>query len=190
MAWPVVEDGLRLDVHRVVRAGKKHGGPFRWQWTGDGEVTGSISITVTFDSTTYGRLALRYNSNGELFDQLFQLEAEACRFGGQRWFALCPVTRRRASKLYSLGGAGFHARHRYGRVAYRTQRAPKPIDRVLMRRDRILVRKLKSDDPEFVPKPKWMRWKTYDRWKAQLDWAEEQCDVHLVRLMARLEAYK
>jgi hypothetical protein len=186
MAWPVVEDGLRLDVHRVVQAGKKRHVPFQWQWTCDGRVTASITITVIFEGATYGTLALRYICNGKPFDQTFHLEADACRFGGLRWFVICPVTRRRASKLYSLGGAGFHERYRYVRVAYRTQRAPKSIDRVLMRRDRILVRKLKSDDPCFAPKPKWMRWKTYERWRAMLDKAEMQCDDHLATLIGRL----
>ena len=60
MAWPVVEDGLRLGVHRVVKTGRKYNTPFLWQWTCDGEVTSSINITVTIDGATYGRLALRY----------------------------------------------------------------------------------------------------------------------------------
>jgi hypothetical protein len=46
--------------------------------------------------------------------------------------------------------------------------------------------KLKGNVPEFVPKPKWMRWKTYHRWKAQLDWAEAKCDQHLAGLIARI----
>ncbi len=72
------------------------------------------------------------------------------------------------------------------RVAYRTQRAAKPIDRVLLRRDRILFRKLKGDDPGYVPKPKWMRRKTYERWHAKLDQAEEQLDAYLAGMIGRL----
>lgn len=187
MSWPVVDDGLRLDVHRVALAGRRYGAPFVWQWkNADGERTSWINAAVTFDSPSAGTLALSYRCNGVPFDQRFQLEGEPCRFGGVRWFAICPATGRRAAKLYSLGGAGFHSRHRYGRVAYRTQRAPSAIDRTLMRRDRILTRDLKSDDPAYAPKPKWMRWKTYDRLTAQLWQAEEALDSHLAYLIGRL----
>jgi hypothetical protein len=188
MAWPVVEDGLRLGVHKVVTAGKDYSTPFRWQWTCDGIVTSWISVTVRCHSTTTGLLTLQYTCNGKSFDHSFQLQAEACRFGGYRWFAICPRTGRKASKLYALGGAGFNARKAYQRVAYRTQRASKSADMTLLRRDRILTGKLKGIDPEFVPKPKWMRWKTYHRWKAQLDQAARACNNHLQHLIARAEA--
>lgn len=190
MSWPVVDDGLRLDVHKAVLASKHRHGWFRWSWSRGDEPVGWISLAVTLHGDQAGTLALRYQCNGEPFDQRFRLEAEPCRFGGRRWFAICPATGARAGKLYSLGGAGFHARRRYRRVAYRTQRAPKAIDRVMMRRDRILTRKLKSDDPDFVPKPKWMRHKTYERLLSQLWEAQEQIDVHCAVLIARLGGLK
>lgn len=186
MAWPVVDDGLRLDVHRVVLAGKGHRGPFRWSWSRDGESAGWITVSVSIDDASSGTLALSYRCNGVPFDQRFRLESEPCRFGGERWVAICPVTGTRAAKLYSLGGAGFHARLRYRRVAYRSQRAPSAIDRTLSRRNRILFRKLKANDPGWIPKPKWMRWKTYHHWKAKLDRTENQLDAHLAGMVARL----
>ena len=186
MAWPVVDDGLRLDVHRVVLAGKGYRGPFRWSWSRDGEPVGWISVTVALEGAASGALALTYRCNGVSFDQRFQLEAEQCHFGGQRWFAICPATGSRAAKLYSLGGAGFHARNRYRRVAYRSQRASSAINRTLDRRNRILFNKLKGHDPGWAPKPKWMRWKTYDHWKGQLNQAEDGMDAHLAVLISRL----
>lgn len=186
MAWPVVDDGLRLDVHRVVLAGKCYRGPFRWSWSRDGEPFGWISVTVTLEGVSSGTLALSYRCNGVPFDQRFLLEAEPCRFGGERWFAICPATNSRAAKLYSLGGAGFHARDRYRRVAYRSQRASSALNRILDRRNRILFKKLRGSDPGWVPKPKWMRWKTYLHWKAQLNQAESQMDTHLAVLIGRL----
>lgn len=187
MTRPVVDDGLRLDVHRVVVAAIGHRVPVRWSWRRDGVPIAHIVVAVTMHGSARGTLALTYRCNGVPFNQHFPLQAEPCRFGGQRWFARCPVTGRRAAKLYSLGGAGFHARARYGCVAYRTQRAPTAFDRVLMRRDRILFQRLNGDDPDFVPKPKWMRWKTYDRLMAQLSAAEAQLDEHLAGLLARLD---
>ncbi len=175
-------------MHRAVLAGRGYGegNLFRWTWSREGDSVGHINIAVTLQSEAGGTLHLSYRCNGEPFDQRFALIGEPCRFGGYRWRAICPVTGARAAKLYSLGGAGFHARRRYGRVAYRTQRAAKPIDRVLLRRDRILFRKLKGDDPGYVPKPKWMRRKTYERWHAKLDQAEEQLDAYLAGMIGRL----
>ena len=191
MAWPVVDDGLRLDVHRVACAAKGyHGRIFRWTWQSNDAPVGWINISVAFHGERSGTLNLKYRSNDVPFDQRFELDAEPCRFGGVRWFAICPVTRSRAAKLYSLGGAGFHARARYTRVAYRTQRAPKPADGAILRRDRILFRKLKGDDPGFVEKPKWMRWKTYDRLMMQLELAESELDAHLMGMIARLGGFR
>ncbi len=191
MSWPVVDDGLRLDVHRVVVASKRRRGAFVWQWmNGDGEAVGWITVNVILESPLSGTLALNYRCNDVPFDHRFHLEAEPCRFGGLRWFAICPATGKRAAKLYSLGGAGFHSRHRYGRVAYRTQRAARAIDCTLMRRDRILTRDLKSTDPDYVPKPKWMRWKTYERLLMELWQAEEAVDGHLARLVWKMGEFR
>lgn len=187
MAWPVVEDGLRFDVHRAVLAGLGYGVPFQWAWSRDGEPFARIRVAVSLHGPSAGMLSLTYRCNDKPFNQRFRLEAEPCRFGGSRWFAICPATGRRAAKLYSLGGAGFHARHRYVRVAYRAQRMPKAIDRAFLRRDRLLFRKLKGDDPGWVPKPKWMRWRTYDRLMAQLGTAERSLDEHLAILIGRLD---
>jgi hypothetical protein len=190
MAWPVVDDGLKLDVHRAVQAGRWHGKAFRWEWRRGGDPVGWISVTVTLDGSLSGTLALTYRCNGVPFNHRFRLQAEPCRFGGERWFAICPATGSRAAKLYSLGGAGFHARDRYHRVAYRSQRASSAVNRTLDRRNRILFKKLKGDDPCWVPKPKWMRWKTYDHWKAQLNQAEDRMNEHLAVLIGRLGRIK
>jgi len=160
--------------------------PFSWQWTSGREPSGNISGTIALAAPATGTLTLRYRCNGELFDQLFRPTVEPCRFGGHRWFAICPVTGRHAAKLCCLGGAGFHARQRYGRVAYWIQRTAGSIDRALMRRDRTLFRKLRGDDPDFVTKPNWMRWRTYDRIMQEFDAADRQIDHHLARLIGRL----
>jgi hypothetical protein len=83
MGWPVVEDGLRLDVHRAVTAGKGHRTPIRWQWTCDGEVTGWINMTVTLEGEAFGVLALTYTFNSTAFDQRFRFEASPCGSGRQ-----------------------------------------------------------------------------------------------------------
>jgi hypothetical protein len=190
MVRMLVEDGLKFDVHRAVRAGRERGAPFRWQWTdSDGNAVGYIVVAVDLDGAGSGTPALSYRCNRVPFDQRFRLHANPCPFGGFRWFAICPATGQRAAQLYLLNGEGFHARARYGRVSYRTQRAASAIDRVRMRRDRILLQHLKADDPDFVPKPKWMRWKTYNTLMARLADAEGQLDAHMRILLRRCDGF-
>ena len=96
-------------------------------------------------------------------DYWIQLETTPQPFGGRRWWFVCPRTGRRADKLYLPNGAfTFAARQAY-RLAYRSQREA-PHDRALRRAFK-LRSKLGADGGigDYVPKPKWMRWPTYDR---------------------------
>jgi hypothetical protein len=40
---------------------------------------------------------------------------------------------------------------------------------------------------DYVPKPKWMRWRTYDRKLEQIFAAEEVVDAHLLGFVQKLE---
>lgn len=100
------------------------------------------------------------------------------RFGGQRWWWLCPRTGRRVFKLYlPLGGWQFWSRHAYC-LGYACQRESRS-DR-LMRRARKLHRALGGDGEalgqEAPPKPKGMRWRTYERKVAAWVAAEDRAD--------------
>ncbi|MBV1701716.1 MAG: hypothetical protein KGQ46_07855 [Hyphomicrobiales bacterium] len=71
------------------------------------------------------------------------------------------------SKIYlPIGAKRFLSRHAY-RLAYRSQRDAAGFSRACNQRDRIASAKLKSDDLAFPLKPKWMRWKTFDRYMAR-----------------------
>ena len=69
----------------------------------------------------------------------------------------------RAAKLYLPDGAFTFASRQAYRLAYRSQREA-PHNRALRRAFK-LRDKLGADGGigDFVPKPKWMRWPTYDR---------------------------
>lgn len=91
-------------------------------------------------------------------------------FGGVRWWFCCPRTGRRSVRLFlPRGGIRFLSRHAYG-LGYATQREC-PVDRAWRRGSKLYASMGGQgdwrDDP--LPKPKWMRWKTYDRKRAQLD---------------------
>ena len=104
-----VEDGLRLPVHKMAsqafsKGGKWCSGDWGW-WNGDNEKIASIGYQLERRDETNARLRLDYRRNDEPVAYTVTLIAEPCRFGGIRWFAICPATGRRAAKLYSLGGA-------------------------------------------------------------------------------------
>jgi hypothetical protein len=88
-------------------------------------------------------------------------------FGGERlWFA-CPECGRRCAVLY--GGRRFLCRCCVG-LPYTSQSEAAP-DR-LRRRARLIRERLGGSDYanlslDFPPKPKWMRWATYERLQAE-----------------------
>jgi hypothetical protein len=109
--------------------------------------------------------SLRYRT--EHVDQLITLVSCPRHFGGRQWYFVCPVTHRRASVLWMPPGAKqFYSRHAWGRkVAYRSQFLS-IYDRGHSGKAKIkarLIGDLDPDDWELPPKPKWMRWRTYNR---------------------------
>jgi hypothetical protein len=88
-------------------------------------------------------------------------------FGGRQWYFVCPITKKRASVLWMPPGAKeFCSRHAWGRkVAYRSQ-FRSVYDRGHAGKEKIkarLIGKLDPEEWELPPKPKWMRWRTYNR---------------------------
>jgi hypothetical protein len=104
-------------------------------------------------------------------------------FGGRWWWFVCPRTRRRAAKLYLPNGAFTFA----SRQAYRSQRET-PHDRALGRAFK-LRHTLGADCGigDYVAKPKWMRWRTYERKLEEIAAAEEVVDAHLLAFVRKLE---
>jgi hypothetical protein len=110
-------------------------------------------------------------------------------YGGRRWWFLCPRTARRTTKLFlPNGGWHFWSRGAYG-LGYACQREDR-FSR-LQRRAAILNRGLGGegwstwDTPP--PKPKWMRWRTYDRkyeiWERTAGEANAEFTVRAARIL-------
>jgi hypothetical protein len=118
-----------------------------------------------------------------------QLAWTAPTYGGRRWWFLCPRTGRRTTKLFlPNGGWHFWSRRAYG-LGYACQRE----DRFgrLQRRAAMLNRQLGGEGWETwdVPpgKPKWMRWRTYqrkyERWEQAVEKANEEFTVRAACLL-------
>jgi hypothetical protein len=112
-------------------------------------------------------------------------------YGGRRWWFQCPRTGRRITKLFlPNGGLHFWSRQAYG-LGYACQRE----DRLgrLQRRAAMLNRQLGGkgwstwDDPP--TKPKWMRWRTYERkyeiWERAVEEANDEFTVCAMRILRR-----
>ena len=193
---------LKLDVNAVMRsvrraldkAGAPPLGPGRalafpalqWIWTKDDEPEpfAAAEVALRFDGTA-GTARLRYSIrhlSAETGPQAYAvaMEATPCRFGGWRWWWVCPETRRRCAVLYlPNGGRWFLSRAAY-RLAYQSQRED-AIGRAHRQAARVHKRlgggeHRGSRDP-LPPKPPRMRWATYERLAARREAAVDALDA-------------
>jgi hypothetical protein len=171
----------------VVRPGA-NSGPFLISWTNSytGEETARALITANMLSLQEGSLRIQIGG----VDQTIFLVPRSRRFGGCQWYFICPVRNRCASVLWRPPGATrFCSRQTWGRqVAYASQFLD-PDNRAHRGKAKIKARLIADLDPdewELPPKPKWMRWSTYNRFVERFDSYEEILDRGIVELMAKL----
>lgn len=126
-------------------------------------------------------------------EQTIFLTPRPRRFGGHQWYFVCPVMNRRCSVLWRPPGANrFCSRQAWGnrRVAYASQFLD-PDNRAHRGRAKIkakLIADLDPDEWELPPKPKWMRWTTYNRLIERFDRYEAILEDGIGELVAKLLA--
>lgn len=163
-----LQDGLWLDLNELLREGL--GPPGRVPWPVDIQWTSSRSGKIARGSITLGRDG---ENRGFLrivigkLDQRLDLIAQPRHFGGHQWYFTCPVTGKSCSVVWMPPGADrFCSRQAWGKqVAYSTQ-FETPFDRAITAREKSksrLIGDLDRRQWELPPKPKWMRWHTYER---------------------------
>ena len=135
-----VEEALRLDMATLrrlgfLRPGTITTGPVRW--TRGGEPSGSISLKVDLARLDDAHAVLTYAADGKPTVQRVQLVAEPCRFGGHRFYWLCPVTGRRCAMLAHWGGR--FASRQAQRLTYAAQ-SEDTLDRLRRARDKAEAR--------------------------------------------------
>ncbi len=155
-----VEAFLCLNVDQVRRRGfLAPGTACLWTWTWTTGDKASIGLQALASAL---RLDFRVRSGGEDWRDVVQvvdLEHTPCHYGGTRPWFRCPRCGRRVAKLF--GGALFLCRKCHG-LAYRSQ-SETFSDRCFRRANKL--RNRLGGEPgvdRYVPKPKWMRWATYD----------------------------
>jgi len=173
---PHIESALSLNVGSLFKAGALRadattsGG---WQWSRDGKEVASIrySASLTVDS---GELRLFYtwkpDGKPQVVTCTIRLSSLPLQYGGRRWYMHCPLTHRRVLKLYKFGGIEQFCSRTAIRplptyASQRTSGGSRIIDqRWALRRkmgDRF------SDLFSEPCKPKWMRWRTFERYAAR-----------------------
>ncbi len=185
---PTTESGLTLTLSKLLRdklfrPGSACYSSLIWTDTSTGERIGSIGYEAHLGPDS-GRVRLKYTTtrwDGEKreSDYWIQLETTPQPFGGRRWWFICPQTGGRARKLYLPTGAFTFASRQAYRLAYACQRES-ARDRA-SRRAFKLRGKLGGEGGigDSIPKPKWMRWPTYERKLAEIFAAEEVVEAYL-----------
>ncbi len=185
-----LQDGLSLNLNRLMRrrflAPGFVSGPFRivWTYTYTGEEFAQGLISADLSQATFGWLRIQI---GKL-DQKIQLVRLSRHFGGGQWYFICPFKNRRCSVVwYPNGARAFGSRQTWGRqVAYSTQFQPRH-DRALAKAQAIRVRlggpKWAGIDELDPPKPKGMRWRTYEQLITRSRQLEAIADARLFSIM-------
>lgn len=174
---PVVENGLTLDLYKLIkdgalRPGQSSSGSLTWSRLG--EPIASIGYQSNLAQLTFGSMYLHYNHDGTPVDCSVSLTTTRPYFGGVRWWFVCPVTGAKAAKLYLPPGCDTFASRKVFHLAYRSQNEM-PRDRLLTKVQDIR-RKLggrASLLDSFPDKPKGMHWQTYWRLRAKSERAEQ-----------------
>jgi len=185
-----LQDGLKLDLNRLSRKGFIKPGSIgacgiAWTHSYWGQIASGI-ISADMSGQIEGWLRIQLGS----LDQRIILVARDRHFGGEQWYFVCPVMNRRASVLWKPPGADrFCSRQTFGRqVAYQSQ-FNDATNRAHAGQAKIKARLIGENDPDewdLPPKPKWMRWKTYNRYEAKFDHYEAILDEGCVELAAKL----
>ncbi len=177
----ILDYGLRLPVDRMAKLALSQGDHVQgvWGWMRDGEYCAKITYWMPAKALGKPVYGFPTPETGKAIDYDVRLVAEPCRFGGLRWFAICPATRLKVSKLYLPPGAKRFLARKSWRLAYASQHVAPGFDRLCAQRDRLLSKKLKSDDPDYPLKPKGMRWSTYEQHLNKLDHLNTAMDIAL-----------
>jgi hypothetical protein len=165
--------------------------------SGGGKPGSHIQCVLTYGSGETITAILKLSDAGGLLElscwrgqQSFPLVSEPRHFGGLQWYAVCPKTGQRVRLLYRpLGAAFFASRNAWGRRAAYASQFLDPVGRAWRTKAKVKATLLGDEDTDewdLPPKPKGMRWATYERWVARYDAAEEMLDAQLVMAAARL----
>ena len=194
-----LESGLSLDLNKILHRPRTRlrsdssGSPFlsaSYRWTNNytGEQVARALLTANVGGAREGWFRIRMEES----DQKIILVPSPRHFGGHQWYFVCPMMNRRCSVIWMPPGASrFGSRQAWNnQVAYASQ-FETPVDRAHRGKAKInakLIGDCNPDEWDLPPKPKWMRWRTYNDLVEKFDCYEElldrECAVAAMRLLA------
>jgi hypothetical protein len=189
-----LESGLKLDLNRLMRQGViqkgARSGPFRMRWTNShtGELTANAFLTSDMRCDYEGMLHIRMAD----MEQAIILTPRRRRFGGHQWYFMCPHEDRCCSVLWRPPGAKeFRCRQGWGKAVSYTSQLLDRTNRAHRGQAKIKAHLIGEHDPDewtLPPKPKWMRWATYDCFVERFDKYEAILNEGVEELWAKLFA--
>ena len=121
---PDVEGCPRLELPRLRREGylkpscKTTG---VWSWTCGGQPAGSVGLVCAANPNGLSELVVSFTIDSKPVEQHIRLEGLPMRFGGWRWFAICPITGRRCTTLVLTSGTDWFASVKAKGLPYASQ---------------------------------------------------------------------
>ena len=166
------------------------GGRTTLTWSRGGEKTGSIGVLVQDGGLRLTYAVTAHDGTKISVDELVPFAYTATRFGGQRQWLTCIKCGRFCRKIY--GGRYFRCRQCH-RLKYASQNEDS-AQRAMQRANRIANRlhdmwggKTKAEY-DFPPKPKRMRWATYQRLLDQYDELQNRWGIGMMHMIGRLSS--
>jgi hypothetical protein len=157
-------DCLDLDIRTFKKRGwLKIASNKTLTWSKNGNITGSINYAISEDELTLNYRTKTNSRDWEGIVQTIVIATTPCNFGGYRKWFKCPECEKKVLVLY--GGRFFRCRKCHGLIhpsvnENKLDRACRAIERY----QSILSPDMKVgvlDGLDWLPKPKWMRYKTY-----------------------------
>ena len=187
-----LESGLKLDLNQLRRQGlvkpaAEARAVIRWAYTYTGEEIAKGVITSNMVGTHEDWLRIQLGS----LDQTITLVSKSRHFGGYQWYFVCPVMNRYSSVLWMPPGAErFCSRQAWGKQAAYASQFVGPDNRAHIGQAKIKSRLIADLDPDkwdLPPKPKWMHWRTYERYVQKFDAYEDILNEGIPELLAKLD---
>lgn len=178
----VVEDSAVLDLAAITRPMLAANGGT--QATASLAEGGAVRARVAVDLDRRV-MSISYPAHPGAIADTTSLVSTPQPFGGVRWWVSCPRCHARCRKLYQprYPRAAFACRSCH-RLDYLTQRISKP-ERWRLRSRRTLATIGLEPSTVIRQKPKWMRWRTFDRVHLRAQWFQLRFDEWSVARLQR-----
>lgn len=173
-----------LDINRMVKLDAiqeqcfKAGGIWAWVDRETGEELSKIGYECnTLDlNNSYLRLSYKFTDTDQSFDYKIRLVRTFPRYGGIRFWFICPERGKRVGKLYLVPSDGrFVSRHVY-KLSYASQMRGK-LNRAIDKKWKIMS---KVDGISYPERPKGMHQKTFDKICTKFIKQDELCKALLI----------